>query len=1366
MKKLCLISLVSIFFVACTNAAPKTAPLDEAKKQETEKTEVKDPSATTGSTTTDQKNTSNTATSEPSSAKPGETTAFYINSVANLPDCDNTRNGFLYYIAQTKQFEACNGSAWIVVDLTGPTGEQGTAGTQGPTGEQGPAAPSSLDHYFGDLISTDKLISNGLTITRSVTKYWTAQGGTLIKTCTSDTWADQTGVSNGYYSFAHTYGDPACGDVTNRSVGCNGGYMPINGSCVAVCSADNLVACNTIDKCTSYSNMSWVGGHCVGTCSASNLIACNTIDKCQGTSGNGPGSWVSNQCVASCPTDQVKSSRGCESAVLCSATQKSVDNTCIAVNFSVQDGNLCGKYSSPIRITSGSHLVTCNTEFLDAVVIDDGAALEIDDLWSVRFSKTLYAIGTSTGGITFKASAGNPTGKWLSLYIANDHGYGTQLPFSIRGTYNFGTRLDYVTIKNPATNAAGGSVTLAGYVSHLSMPTNQTFVNLGSASGAIYIDSSTITGDLVMTQMGSTHETVVTGNTITANLTVSAMAGLIWKNTISAPTTYLYAGYPGIAVFNSMSGNFSCVASNPVLSQAYGNAVSGTISLSSCTQQSDNSSSVSTKTFAFVDDGTLGLSTTASANIPVGVTALVMTKDNWIDGATVNWDFSYMIDGSPVAISLPAGYSQSLVMALPEFYKIKLQSVSGVASLIGNLYRSITVVGPASGPSVSTPRRTTNDPSWSWASATGSAGRTFRYKLDDPNFSTGAAETTATNYTAPSSLAEGMHTIYVQEKDEIGNWSAAASSTILLEKTAPNTPAAPTGPGAYTNSANVTFNWASPGDNVGGTGIASYNVQIGTTSGGSNIFNGNVTGLSKTFTGTNGTSYYARVQAIDNAGNTSAFSASSSSVTVDTAAPNTLAAPTSPNAYTSSTSVTFSWTNPGDNDNGSGIASYNVQIGTTSGGSNIFNGNVTGLSKTFTGTNGMSYYARVQAIDGVGNTSAFSSSSSSVTVDTAAPITPTAPIGPGAYSNSANVTFNWTNPGDNVGGTGIASYNVQIGTTSGGNNIFNGNITGLSKTFAGTNGMTYYAQVQAVDNAGNTSAFSTNSSSVTVDLLAPNTPVSPTGPGAYTNSANVTFIWASPGDNVGGTGIASYNVQIGTTSGGTNIFTGNVTGLSKTFTGTNGTSYYARVQAIDNAGNTSTFSVSSSSVTVDTAAPSTPTAPTGPSAYTNSTSVTFSWTSPGDNDNGSGIGSYNVQIGTTSGGTNIFNGNVTGLSKTFTGTNGTSYYARVQAVDGVGNTSAFSSSSSSVTVDTAPPTAGNSGTIVTSGISSSTVTLTWTAASDNLSAQSSLQYQIYYSTSNNIDTLTNVLYNGTAFGALTPNITTMIVTGLSSSTWY
>lgn len=67
----------------------------------------------------------------------------------------------------------------------------------------------------------------------------------------------------------------------------------------------------------------------------------------------------------------------------------------------------------------------------------------------------------------------------------------------------------------------------------------------------------------------------------------------------------------------------------------------------------------------------------------------------------------------------------------------------------------------------------TSTPGWRWGTGGGGGNGQFRYQLDD----TGGAwtETSARSFRPSAALPDGTHTLYVQERDTAGNWSAAGA---------------------------------------------------------------------------------------------------------------------------------------------------------------------------------------------------------------------------------------------------------------------------------------------------------------------------------------------------------------------------------------------------------------------------------------------------------------------------------------------------------------------------------------------------------------------------------------------------------------
>ncbi|PKK88690.1 MAG: hypothetical protein CVV64_17765 [Candidatus Wallbacteria bacterium HGW-Wallbacteria-1] len=64
-----------------------------------------------------------------------------------------------------------------------------------------------------------------------------------------------------------------------------------------------------------------------------------------------------------------------------------------------------------------------------------------------------------------------------------------------------------------------------------------------------------------------------------------------------------------------------------------------------------------------------------------------------------------------------------------------------------------------------------NYPTWTWVSAKNDGNGVFRYKFGDTDFTSGANETTDLSYKPSIGLSIGKHTLFVQERDDAGNWS-------------------------------------------------------------------------------------------------------------------------------------------------------------------------------------------------------------------------------------------------------------------------------------------------------------------------------------------------------------------------------------------------------------------------------------------------------------------------------------------------------------------------------------------------------------------------------------------------------------------
>ncbi|MBL8551350.1 MAG: DUF4038 domain-containing protein [Hyphomonadaceae bacterium] len=345
------------------------------------------------------------------------------------------------------------------------------------------------------------------------------------------------------------------------------------------------------------------------------------------------------------------------------------------------------------------------------------------------------------------------------------------------------------------------------------------------------------------------------------------------------------------------------------------------------------------------------------------------------------------------------------------------------------------------------------------------------------------------------------------------------------------------------------------------------------------------------------------------------------------------------------------------------------------------------------------------------------------------------PTAPGALQTSTvtstSITVTWTASTDNIGVTGYFA--------SGGTNSVPVATTGLSFTFNGlAPSTTYQLTIEARDAAGNAASSSINAQTLApppaqcgdgidndgdqlidfpadpgctslsdadetdVDGAAPSVP---NGLAAQAVTAtSLTLTWNASTDNVG---VAKYRVYrngalLSPQPTGTSF---NDSGLS------GGVSYSYTVDAVDAAGNASAPSIALIVTTLDGSAPSIP-AGLAASNVTQ-TSLTLSWTASTDNV---GVAKYLVYRNGV-----LLSPQPTTTSFSDSGlTQGTAYAYRVAAADAAGNTSQQSSVLNVTTVDGAAPSVP--GGLAASNVTQTTLTLTWTASTDNIGVA---RYRVY-----------------------------------------
>lgn len=404
----------------------------------------------------------------------------------------------------------------------------------------------------------------------------------------------------------------------------------------------------------------------------------------------------------------------------------------------------------------------------------------------------------------------------------------------------------------------------------------------------------------------------------------------------------------------------------------------------------------------------------------------------------------------------------------------------------------------------------------------------------------GGAAATAGDQVNVTPSAIGTLVVEYRVADATGDADREVTGRIRLTvRDKPDAPSAPRVEEVRNRTAVVS--WTPPSNN--GAQITSYKVSS------EQGFSQECATTTCTLDGlTNGTEYFFTVTAINEVGESDP-SPRSAAARPD-AKPDT---PQPPTMVDGDKQLAISWAAP--NNEGTPIRTYTLELSPAGPGGSSMTG-LTGTSTTITGLeNGVSYKARIQAVNDAPDPSEFSPWSAAAT-PAAAPDAPSAPTATRASSsiNGGVIDLVWSAPATN--GADISAYDVLV--FKGGSEVDSRRglaATSSSLQFTGLDQKSEYSFAVIATNRVGPSAQGARSTPVVPYGL----PTAPTGVSATFGDGRATVKFTAADGN--GAAVSSYKVSgtngAGATCGGTSC---DVTGLA------NGTNYTFTVVAANAAG--------------------------------------------------------------------------------------------------------------------------------------------------------------------------------------------------------
>ena len=436
-------------------------------------------------------------------------------------------------------------------------------------------------------------------------------------------------------------------------------------------------------------------------CSYNAIQVCDTESSCSDAGGH----WWNNQCNYYCAPGDITVDGQCETPINeadCDDLQIISNNQCTDLTFTEITGDLCGTYSEPSIIKSGTRSMTCNTEFTDVVVIEAGTTVNVDNFWSFK-AKDIRVNGTAAEPVIFKPSDTNPHDKWTDFSILENYSYYERWSnaFDVIEGYESGNRIQYLTLENVNKTQFEG-VTLENVdISTEDLHLDAVYIKLSTINtyktGSIRYMSMLDTEFNSQTNYGSFYNSILINNAfdLTNEPGFSLYNSLIASSNLFRATLRDYSYNNSTTNFasnsslllNSLNQSSCYETSFPYYEKIYlsGNHyTNGSLPESTeyCIAEGNSLTEISNKNAVYIlGPEVFDIATGETINPRV----IVMDKNGLIKDATVEWKARYDNDG--IVYNLPEsweGYQPAISFDQKESYELYIHSINGDTDILGH----------------------------------------------------------------------------------------------------------------------------------------------------------------------------------------------------------------------------------------------------------------------------------------------------------------------------------------------------------------------------------------------------------------------------------------------------------------------------------------------------------------------------------------------------------------------------------------------------------------------------------------------------------------------------------------------------------